>query len=175
MSDRHIRYCPRCGARLARRRNRPGDVLRPTCPACRWIHFDNPAPAAGVLIENDRGEVLLGRRALPPFRGWWGIVGGFVEGAEHPEETAVREVLEETGLRVRLVGLHGIWMDRYGKTGDYTVNIMFRARIISGDLCPADDVLELRWFARDALPARIAFRNGRAALKAWALTLTDYA
>lgn len=130
------------------------------------MHYDNPVPCAGVLVVRD-GRVLLGKRRQNPFRGWWNILGGFVEGKEHPEETAVREVAEESGLEVRLGGLVGIFMDRYGRTPERTLNLVYWGRVVGGEERPGDDCAALRWFRPDEVPlARIAFTCGRAGVSA---------
>src|ERR1700737_1858265 len=57
----------------------------------------------GVVIEH--GRALLIRRGSEPLRGEWSIPGGMLELGETLEEGVVRELLEETGLRVRVLGL----------------------------------------------------------------------
>ena len=66
----------------------------------------NPFPAVDVVIFlPDRG-VLLVRRKNPPLG--WALPGGFIDYGESAEQAAVRETLEETGLRVQLTGLVGV-------------------------------------------------------------------
>jgi 8-oxo-dGTP diphosphatase len=70
-----------------------------------------PAPAAeptppvvacvGAVVHDARGRLLLIRRGHEPGRGLWSVPGGRVEADETPEAAVEREVLEETGLRVR--------------------------------------------------------------------------
>ena len=59
--------------------------------------------------------------------------------------------------------------DVYGDSGEETINAFYECRLVSGDPHPDDDVAELRWFERDALPAaeELAFACVRAALAAW--------
>lgn len=167
-------FCPGCATRLEWRVVGPHRERHLACPACRFVHYDNPAPCAGVLVTNGRGQLLLGRRGRAPFRGWWNILGGFVEGREHPEETARREVREESGIEVRIDGLLGIWMDRYGRTPEQTLNIMYHGTMLSGVPTPGDDVVALRWFdAADVPVERVAFRNGREAVRAWLRSLSE--
>ncbi len=103
------------------------------------------------------------RRANTPWRGYWDIPGGFCDGPEHPADAAVREVREETGLAVRITGFIGIWLDRYGNPEDGDVDTILGCYF---DAVPVDDrdpiidpgeVLEVGWFAADALPVEIAF------------------
>src|SRR5678815_4817259 len=92
-------YCPRCAALLSQEMR--FGKLRPVCPACGWIHFVDPKVAAAVLIEQD-GRVLLVRRVNEPFRGFWTLPAGFINGGEDPAEAAIRECIEETGLSVHV-------------------------------------------------------------------------
>jgi 8-oxo-dGTP diphosphatase len=57
----------------------------------------------GVVIDN--GRALLIRRASEPLRGEWSIPGGMLELGETLEQGVARELLEETGLQVRVLGL----------------------------------------------------------------------
>lgn len=156
-------FCRACGAPLVEKliEDRPRSV----CTACGKIHWRNAKPCAGVLVIRN-GKVLLVRRAVPPFQGAWDIPGGFCEAEEHPAETAIREVREETGLEVELTGLLGIWIDRYGE--DETLNIFYLARPLNRELRVGDDAGGAAWFSRRALPSRIAFASGIQALRAWA-------
>lgn len=162
------KYCPGCAGALVRCQTAPHEPIRPTCRQCGFVHYDNPAPSAAVIILNHAGQVLLGRRRRAPFRNYWNIVGGFIEGAEHPEESARREVREEAGLEIRIDRLLGIFMDRYGRTPERTLNIIYLGTWTGGQPTAGDDIAEVRWFNRDDLPLdRMAFRHGRLALQAW--------
>lgn len=103
------------------------------------------------------GRVLLARRGVEPFKGYWDVPGGFLEAGEHPEDGAIRELREETGLNIRLNGLLGMYMDRYGAEGAWTINIYYLAEVIDGTLCVMDDVAALEWFAPEDLPTEFAF------------------
>jgi ADP-ribose pyrophosphatase YjhB (NUDIX family) len=99
-------------------------------------------------------------------------VGGFLDEAEDPVAGLHREVLEETGLEVEVGRFVGGFTDRYGDSEDASpvLNLVWEAAIVSGEPTPADDVSELRWFARDGLPAdeEIAFTRFGPFLRAWA-------
>lgn len=159
------KWCPGCAGKLRNQRMGPHDAPHPRCARCGFVHYDNPVPCAGVLVVHD-GRLLLGKRRQNPFRGWWNVLGGFVEGKEHPEETAVREVFEESGLHVRLEGLRGIHIDRYGRMPQQTMNLVYLGRVTGGDERPGDDIAALRWFSPHEVPlARVAFACGRAAVE----------
>ena len=157
-------FCPRCRSELA------GDAARLTCAACGFVVYASSKPTAGALCVEDE-RVLLARRAAEPFEGRWDIPGGFLEEGEDPVDGLRRELKEETGLDVEPERFLGVWMDRYGgdSTAKATLNLYWTARIVAGDPEPADDVSELRWFDRDALPGRLelAFENVPLVLAAW--------
>jgi len=113
------------------------------------------------------GRALLVRRAIEPFYGYWDIPGGFLEAEEHPADCAVRELEEETGLRIRLTALLGIYVDAYGPEDGYTLNIIYLAEVVSGEPRPASDASELAWFAPHELPSDLAFRSDYRALEDW--------
>jgi len=119
------------------------------------------------LIVQDK-HVLLVRRGIEPFRGYWDIPGGFLVPGEHPRNGMPREVREETGLEVRVVRFLGVYMDRYGNGGDseYTLNHYYVVEPIGGTPRAADDAVELRWFAFDEIPVdQVAFAHEREALR----------
>lgn len=159
------RFCLACGTRLVEQLI--DHRSRRVCPACGWIYWRNAKPCAGALIIRN-GKVLLIRRTIEPFRGYWDIPGGFCEVDEHPAETAIREAREETGLEIELTGLLGLWLDEYA--GSATLNVYYLARPLTRRLEPGDDADGAAWFAPNALPRRIAFENGRQALAVWAVS-----
>jgi 8-oxo-dGTP diphosphatase len=159
--DDRAAYCQLCGAPLRWRSVFGAD--RKACTACDYVQFRSPACAAGAVVARGR-EVLLVRRAIPPYLGHWGIPAGFQDYWETPEEAAVREVREETGLQVELLRLLDV---RY-TTDDprKRVNfVVYFARPVAGELQPADDAAEVRFFSLDALPEQIAFQNNQAILR----------
>jgi ADP-ribose pyrophosphatase YjhB (NUDIX family)/predicted GIY-YIG superfamily endonuclease len=168
------RFCPRCGGLLETIARSDKDHPRQVCTACGHVHYRNAKPCAGALITRD-GHVLLVKRSVQPFLGYWDIPGGFLEEDEHPEVGAVREVQEETGLEVQLTGLFGFYVDRYSydDTGDYCLNIYFLAEVVGGQARPADDAAELAWFAPNELPQEIAFDHARVVLADWARWLNQ--
>jgi len=134
---------------------------RPDCPACGWIHFEDPKVAAAVLVEQD-GRVLLTRRVNDPHQGLWSLPAGFVNAHEDPERAAERECLEETGLLVRVTGLIQLIAGQEHERGA-DILILYQAEVLGGELLAGDDADEVDFFERDALPP-LAFRATRIAL-----------
>jgi NAD+ diphosphatase len=118
------------------------------CGSCARSQFPPIHPCAIVLVRRP-GEVLLTRKAGWP-AGRYGLVAGFVDFGECLEETAVREVLEETGLQVRAPLYRG------SQCWPFPSQLMagFTADYVSGDIRIEEKELEdVRWFAVDDLPA----------------------
>ncbi|MBD3257701.1 NUDIX domain-containing protein [candidate division GN15 bacterium] len=149
------RFCPLCASELLRGIKEGGDRLYCPDEECGWVFYQNPVPAAGaIVVENDR--VLLVKRAHPPRIGWWCIPAGFMEWREHPSQTAIRELEEETGLRVKLTSFFEV----YSGTDDPRNNavlMLYLADRISGELRASDDAQDVRFFSFDNLPEAIAF------------------
>ena len=87
-----------------------GAKVRLRCPACGWTHWDNPTPVLAAVIELvDRdGQVLLARNAAWPGK-FFGLITGFMEAGETPEEGIAREVKEETSLTAEAIALIGVY------------------------------------------------------------------
>ena len=96
------------------------------------MYYAKNAVGAAVLIESASG-VLLVQRKDEPYQGYWMLPAGFVEYGERPDETAVREALEELGLTVTLTGLVGAY---FGDDDPRNVAILlvYRATISGGEL-----------------------------------------
>jgi 8-oxo-dGTP diphosphatase len=119
-------------------------------------------PAAGAVIVKD-DKILMVKRGHPPRVGDWTLPAGFMEWDEHPRDTAVRELKEETGLDIELTGFFEV----YSGSDDYRNNavlILYHARVVGGRLEPGDDADEVRFFGFDELPQNIAFQAHHQAL-----------
>jgi len=109
--------------------------------------------AAGVVLDSG-DRVLLGRRSDT---GGWALPGGIVDPAEEPADAAVREVLEETGVRVvpeRLVAVTVSPRMTY-PNGDRVqyLELTFRCRPVGGEARVNDtESLEVAWHSLGALP-----------------------
>lgn len=158
-----IKYCPYCAVGYPSFKS-----YKLKCKNCGEILYRNSSPCCGAIVEDTQGRVLLVKRRGQPYKGWWDVPGGFLKPGEHPEDAVRRELLEETGLRIKPVKILGIFMDRYGSGGEFTLNIHYLAKIVGGSLKVGSDAVDFSWFGKNSLPKKIAFKNGREALDLWA-------
>lgn len=153
-------YCTRCAAPLVTRALEGHD--RPTCPSCGYVVYLDPKVAVAVVIGDTRG-VLLVRRGIEPGAGAWSFPAGYVNRGEVVEEAAVREVLEELNLEVRLDRLVGV----YSQAHEPVVLVVYSGSIIGGELAPDNvEVREVGYFPQNALPP-LAFPHDPHILADW--------
>jgi ADP-ribose pyrophosphatase YjhB (NUDIX family) len=124
--------------------------------------YRNPIPTVDIIIEirDNRGRegiVLIERKNPPP---GWALPGGFVDYGESLEAAAVREALEETSLRVRLIGQLGTYSDPARDPRKHTISTVFIARA-KGIPAAGDDAKNLGIFARREITFPLAFDHTR--------------
>jgi 8-oxo-dGTP diphosphatase len=152
-------YCRECGTALESRL--AFGKMRSVCPGCGYTHFEDPKVAVGVVVDLD-GGILLGKRNHDPMMGWWSFPSGFVDAGEIPEEAAIREVEEETGIQVQLDRMLGV----YSKAGERVIFIAYAGHAVGGRLEAGEECTEVKTFPPDGLP-QLAFPNDGAILDAW--------
>ena len=145
--QRH-RHCGACGAALAFRRAGWLGV----CTGCSSEHYPRTDQAVIVAVGNG-GRLLLGRQA-----GWlprrWSVVAGFVEPGETLEQTVAREVLEETGVRVRAGTARYLASQPWPFPGSLMLGFIADA---DADTPRASDELEqAQWFDAEEVRAGLA-------------------
>lgn len=152
-------FCPKCGNSIDKTSEPPH------CSDCATTYYRNAKPCASVLPIRD-GKVLLAKRGRDPYKDAYDIIGGFMEADELPEVAALREAKEETGLDMKIISLLGIYSGRYGKDGDFVLDIQYITEITDGKMQAQDDVAELKWFNLDDLPLHHEiFQNTKDALR----------
>jgi 8-oxo-dGTP diphosphatase len=102
------------------------------------------------------GEVLLVRRGQEPARDCWSLPGGLVELGETLAAAMVRELAEETGLSVTLLGIAAvaerIFPDEDGRIAYHYVLVDYLCDYLAGELRPGSDITAARFVSRDTLP-----------------------
>jgi 8-oxo-dGTP diphosphatase len=107
-----------------------------------------PILGVGAIVIRD-GSALLVRRGRPPRKGSWSLPGGRVELGERLEEALAREVLEETGIRVAVGSLSGLYeyieRDEDDRVVHHYVVADYRCRFLEGEPQASSDVDEARF------------------------------
>ena len=163
------RFCPLCKGALLHKEN---NLL--ICQACDYHFFINPKPCNGVIVENEKGEILLVKRKFPPRKGYWDLPGGFIAPFEDFEASIKREVKEELGVEITIGKIIGVYKDDYVyKDIRYpTLGIIACASLSTLRITPADDISGFAFFAKDKVHSqKIAFPSIKRAIKDY---LTQY-
>lgn len=152
-------FCVDCGTAL-----QPREAFgkeRPVCPNCGHVHFDDPKVAVGVVATRE-GHILLTRRNHEPGMGKWSFPAGFADAYEDVVEAAARETFEETGVRVAVGPLLGVFQ----APGSRVVFLAYAADAGPEPPVAGPECFEVGYFAPDALP-ELAFSTDAAVLAAW--------
>lgn len=157
----NYKFCPVCAHPL--KEKKIDGRIRKVCEKCGFIHYKNPAPAAGVILEKD-GKILLVKRKYKPKAGLWSLPAGFVEYDESPDAAAVRETFEETGIKVSIVKLFEVF-GACDLPDNHVVVVLYIAEMTGGKLRPGDDAEAAEFFPLQGLPADMAFSSHKKALQ----------
>jgi len=106
-----------------------------------------PLLMVDVVIKTEGGVVLV-KRGREPYKGKWALPGGFVSYGEKVEDAAVREAREETGLKVKLRKLIGVFSDPERDPRGHAVSVCFLADAVGGKLKAGSDAAEARVFKK---------------------------
>lgn len=140
-----FRFCPVDGAPL----DDPDKEGGSRCDVCGRSWYRNSSPVVGCVIVRD-GKALVTVRGVEPFKGKLDAPGGFLLNGEHPIDGLKREIEEELGIQIE-VGVDDCLLmapHEYAHEHDFNLALGFRARWVSGEPSPADDVADLRWVTR---------------------------
>lgn len=143
--------CPLCSSTV--KVTEIGGRDRIVCISCEFVHWDNPKPVTATLVPLNGGIVLV-KRKFEPYVGDWCLPGGFIEGHEDPDESAAREVFEETGLNIHNQKL--LKATAPGR-GINVIILFYAAESATGEMVAGDDASDVGAFKEDELPANIAF------------------
>jgi 8-oxo-dGTP diphosphatase len=116
---------------------------------------ETPKLMVDVVVTSEEGHVLLVRRASDPYEGQWALPGGFVEVGETLEAAATREAEEETGLKVEVVRLVGVYSEPDRDPRGHNVSCAYLARSQGGEPSAASDAAEVSFL--DPSTVELAF------------------
>ncbi|HEY1962594.1 MAG TPA: NUDIX hydrolase [Rhizomicrobium sp.] len=136
-----------------------------------------PIVGVGAVVWDGPDRVLLVRRGQPPKLGEWSLPGGRVEAGESLREALVRELLEETGLDVRIGALIDvvdlIERDEAGALAAHFVLIDFSAQVSGGTLCASSDAADCGWFAPAEALQQVSWEETRRIIRLSAQQVWD--
>ncbi|MFC1687515.1 NUDIX hydrolase [Patescibacteria group bacterium] len=121
------------------------------------IRKNNPVANVIGIVLNTKKKILLLKRVKPPYKNYWTLPGGAIEGNEKVESAMIREMHEETGLKViikALVGIHsgGNYEPRYP-----AFSIVFLLKAKNSKVIINKESVEWKWFSLRKLPSKIGF------------------
>lgn len=138
------RFCGHCGAKTV-----PGtDERKLVCPACHAEIYPRISPCIIVAVH-DGDRLLMTKYAGRPVS-WFVLIAGFIEIGETAEDTVRREVMEDTGVRVKNIRYFG--SQPWGIPGNLTLG--FTAELEGSDEITLDtgELSAGRWFLREEVP-----------------------
>jgi 8-oxo-dGTP diphosphatase len=115
-----------------------------------------PALTTDCVVVDARGRVLLIRRGHAPFKGKYALPGGFVDVGETVEDACRRELMEETGVKVRRLELLGVYSDPRRDPRGHTCSVAYLARVARATPRAGDDAAAAEW-VEDWAKADVAF------------------
>ncbi|MDD2799125.1 MAG: NUDIX domain-containing protein [Bacteroidales bacterium] len=143
-------FCPKCGSNLFIVNNEKSKK----CESCGFVFYFNISAAVAVFILNHKNELLVCRRAHEPAKGTLDLPGGFVDMEESAEEAVLREVEEETGLKLSNIEYQFSLPNKYIYS-DFevqTLDLFYRTSIDgTNGISAHDDVAEVLFIPIDQL------------------------
>lgn len=111
----------------------------------------NPVPVVAGVVFNEKNDVLLIKRGIPPRKGMWALPSGFMDMGETPKEAVLREFTEETGLKVKILKLLDVFPEKSLRYKEVLV-IGYLLWITGGTLKAGDDAAKANFFSYKRLP-----------------------
>jgi len=127
-----------------------------------YLPYKHEGRSVAAIITYPNGTILLERRETVPFKGLWGLPGGKVDSGETLEEAVIREVMEETGLIVKVMSKIGSYIEA-GLEDSIKYNYYatcFHVAPIAGKIkAQKGEISELKLFSLEDVPNKLAFRH----------------
>ena len=123
-----------------------------------WKRLWKAKPTASsdcVVVRGD--EVALVKRATNPFMGYWTLPGGLMDNGESIEQTALREVREETGIKGRIIRLIGVYSSPGRDPRGTSLSAAFLVKYVRTEGKPDDENSEVRFFPMNKIPKKLGF------------------
>jgi len=156
-------YCLYCGTSFIEKMVEKR--VRLFCTNCKEPYYENPVPASCLVVIDNRERVILVKRNVEPQIGLWCLPGGFMELGETPEDVALRELKEETGLTGRIDRLLGV-TSSYSSQYYSVLLIGYLVKSFTGILSAGDDASDVASYHPERLPD-IAFSSHKKFIRAY--------
>ncbi|MDP8216831.1 MAG: NUDIX hydrolase [Candidatus Kaelpia imicola] len=144
-----FKFCPLCNYSL--RRVQIDGRKRLICQECGWINYKNPLPVTACVAVNREGKVLIAKRNLEPGMNKWALPGGFIELNETPQDACLRELKEETGIKGKITGLIGVYVQKTKEYGNLIV-LGYKVRTFNESIIISNEVKEAKFINWENLP-----------------------
>ena len=159
----NFQFCPKCKTPL----KHSGQNLI-YCSKCCFHFYLAPALTTALILENNKGEILLTKRRFSPKKNYWDLPGGFIDFKESAEASLRREIKEELNIKLGKVKYLGSYWSYYPykKIRYQTLCLAFRAKYDGQKIIIKDDVTDYRFFPKKEINLKkISFDDVRTALK----------
>lgn len=126
---------------------------RLVCSNCGFVVYQNPVPT--VLAYISKGDkVLLVKRAINPYKGYWDLPGGFVELGQTIESALKREIKEELGVEINTMSFISSFTAYYQikHMKEEVVNLIFKVTLQKENFIVSSDAASAKWFSKNHLP-----------------------
>nr|WP_320190164.1 NUDIX hydrolase [uncultured Desulfobacter sp.] len=142
-----IKFCTQCGHAMTRQVPQDDDHVRAVCESCGHVHYENPKMVVGTIpVFQDR--ILMCKRNIEPRKGCWTLPAGYLENEESVQQGAVRETLEETRVKVRILAPYRMFNILFVDQ----IYLMFIAELLSQDFGPTTESTDVRLFSKSDIP-----------------------
>ena len=146
-----IKYCPKCGGAEFLYKSDNSFL----CENCNFHLYVNASAAVAALIVNEKGELLLAKRAVEPQKGMLDLPGGFVDVMETAEQALCREIKEELNLEVSELSYFMSYPNEYvfGGLSVFTLDLVYICKIKSfKEIDAKDDISEFKFYEHEFIP-----------------------
>jgi len=109
----------------------------------------------GIILKNDK--ILLVKRAIEPFLGFWVLPGGHVDYGERVEEALLREIKEELGIKVKIKRLLRVYSGPKRDPRYHIVSVVYLLEPTRGEISLDKEASEFKYFSLKKLPHKIGF------------------
>src|SRR3989338_8616861 len=116
--------------------------------------MDRPGVGIGIFVRNKTRQILLQRRIGAHGANTWSLPGGHLEMYESIEEAAAREVLEETGVKIKHIKIIGFTNDIMKNENKHYITFFVESKLADGTptIKEPHKTSEMSWFSSDKLP-----------------------